>query len=185
MSALAMEIAIKRRLRHYGLGQPTPIALPFLPSTEGPQILSGIAVSASIDLMRTKFGPFSVTWPQGVKLNYRHREVAGKILELSYTSDGEVKIECEATHSLARRSPSFSVGATIKRWEIIDDGPQFYALVNEAVIDEVSLTASPCNPNCVVKGRAPVMTAPGEFFDLMAQKVALITRLVEARQCPH
>jgi hypothetical protein len=183
MSALAMEIAIKRRLRHYGLAQPTPIALPFLPSVDGPQILSGIAVSTTIDLMRTKFRPFSVTWPQGVKLNYRHREVAGKVLELSYTKDGEVKIECEATHSLARRSPCFSVAASVLRWELIDgDKPNFYALVNEAVINEVSLTTSPCNPNCVVKGRAPVMTAQGEFFDLMAQKVALIAKLVEARQ---
>ena len=138
--------------------------------------MSGLCVSTSIDLMRTKFRPFALKWSRNVELRYKHRELAGKVLDLSYTKEGEVKIECEATHSLARRSPSFSVCATIKKWELIDGNTKnFYALISEAVIDEVSCTSSPGNPNCKVLSRSPVVP---NSYDLALAKIANLAKLI-------
>jgi hypothetical protein len=177
--SLALQIALRRRLIQHDLAHPTPLVLPFLPATEGSQYLEGIAAHTSMDLVRTKFKPFCFTWGKDVKLLYRHDEVAGNITSLNYDAQGNVKVTCEVSHTLARRSPGFSVGATVKSFAIINgDTPNFYALINEAVIDEVSLTPSPANLECKVTSRTPAFTAHRDFCDAALAKVANMMKLV-------
>ena len=83
LSALAIDIAVKRRLRHFGLALPEPVLLSFLPSVDAAQIMTGICVSNGLDLSRTRFRPWAVSWSKSVELRYRHKEVVGEIQRVS------------------------------------------------------------------------------------------------------
>jgi hypothetical protein len=113
-------------------------------------------------------------------LLFRHREPAGEILSLAYDTRGRLLVDARVDHVEARRCSGLSVAATIVKYELRDqDDPQnFHALITRADLDEVSLTASPCNPACVVTSRISVSPAL-ETYDLAAKGITRLMEVVE------
>ena len=77
------------------------------------------------------------------RLHYKHdqtREV-GTIDSLSYDDHGALTITATVTDPLARRANAFCVGCTVVDYELINaETPDFYALIRQATLDEISLT---------------------------------------------
>lgn len=171
-----MQTALKRRMQFFNVEQPT-LALALLPPTIGPMILEGKASSTSTDLQRTRFMPRCFTWPNKVDLRFRHEALAGEVDDLWYSSAGELLTRVTVSHSLARRTTHFSIAASVHDWKMINPGTSdFYAEVYSATIAEVSLTPSPCAPDCKVLKREP---AQGNSFVLVAAKLNKMKQLAE------
>src|ERR1700722_12591272 len=177
MSALAMEVALKRRMIFHGITQPT-LALALEPPTSSPMTLEGIAASTSIDLQRVKFMPRCFKWEKKVPLLYRHSDPAGQVEDLWFSKEGDLSARVTASHILARRAPCFSISATIHSYSLANkDNEDFFAAVTSGSVVELSLTTNPCNPACKVTRRSPAVDH--EFFDAATAKIANMMRLLK------
>ena len=172
-----MQTALKRRMQFFKVEQPT-LALALLPPTIGPMILEGKASSTSTDLQRTRFMPRCFTWPNKVDLRFIDtKQLRVRLTTFIILSAGELLHEVIASHSLARRTTHFSIAASVHDWKMINpDTSEFYAEVYSATIAEVSLTPSPCAPDCKVLKREP---AQENSFVLVAAKLNKMKQLAE------
>jgi YD repeat-containing protein len=113
-------------------------------------------------------------------LLFRHREPAGEILSLDYDARGRLIVDARIDHPEARRCSGLSVAATIQRYELRDqdDPERFHALILQADLDEISITPTPCNPDCIITSRFPTSSQP-EFFDLARQGIGKIIEIID------
>jgi hypothetical protein len=181
---LSMRVALARRAAYHGLAY-TPVTLPLLLEADAPMVMEGVACAVTVDLERVRFLPRCLAWPKVVPLLYRHSELAGTIDDLHYSPEGALMVRATVSHELARRCPSLSAAAIVHHWQMINgDSPNFTAEVVSASIVEISLTPSPANPDCRVTNRYPV-PAPVQFYDLMASKVNVLTKMVNLIKATH
>ena len=113
-------------------------------------------------------------------LLYDHNaaEPAGTIDELRYDAAGNLTVRATVTHAKAKRCNAFSIGGKVRAYTIKNaDSPNFYAAVSRAELTDVSLVECPVNPRALVQSRQR-QAPPVEFWDLMAQRVALYQQLV-------
>ena len=83
----------------------------------------------------------------------RSRDV-GTINSLDYDKDGALTIRGTVTDPIARRCNAFSVGATVRDFELVNASTsEFYALIKHASLDEISLIDTPTNPRALVTSR--------------------------------
>ena len=67
----------------------------------------------------------------------RSRDV-GTINSLDYDKDGALTIRGTVTDPIARRCNAFSVGATVRDFELVNASTsEFYALIKHASLDEI------------------------------------------------
>lgn len=162
-------------------------ALPLLPATEHPQIISGAAASPAIDAERMSFRAGSLSWsvdPDRIPLRVRHSDqVAGKVISLDYRPDGRLLICARVDHAEARRMAGLSIAATVIESELrSEDSPSgFHFIIHRATIDEISLTPSPANANALVGSRRDVTS-----FDNTSDAVqAAVIRAQRALEVLH
>lgn len=169
-----MQLALKRRMQLFNIAQPT-LSFPLYQPTSGAMVLEGKVASTSIDLQRTRFMPRCFTWPSKVELRYRHEELAGDVDDLWHSSAGELFAKVTASHILARRTSHFSIAASVHHWKMINPNTsEFYAEVYSATITEVSLTPSPCAPDCKVLKREPAHAVENSHHALLAKMQSLM-----------
>jgi hypothetical protein len=103
-----------------------------------------------------------------------------QILKLEYDARGRLVVDARVDHVEARRCSGLSVAATIQRYELRDqdDSENFHALITRADIDEISITPTPANPDCVITSRFPTSSQP-EFFDLARQGIGKIIEILD------
>ena len=152
-------------------------------------ILSGLASTADVDLVRMKFRRYAFSNPCALHdgqpfppLYWKHDEsrIVGEILELKHDRDGNLRIRARVDDPLARRAgASFSVGARVEKYSIInEDSPDFFALIERAEVMEVSLTDVPANPQARVLNRYRP-SAASEVYVLIGEKVKLMTSVLK------
>jgi hypothetical protein len=112
--------------------------------------------------IRMSFSRGSLVWPPDVStlpLIIRHdsRRPAGKILDLHYDRDGRLCIKAQVDDSEARRMQGFSVSVRVWKSTVHNaESGCFYAVIEKAVIDEISLTPIPANSCALVLSRRDV-----------------------------
>lgn len=188
-SALEMRVKLDRLRRHHSLAAPTPVTVPLSAPTERAQVLTGRATTTTIDLQRQCFRGWCFgaihrcTYP----LYFKHITGSGKdvgtIDRLDYDAHGAVIVTATVTDPTARRAGAFSIGVSVRRFQIQNEAsPEYFALITEAVIDEISLTDVPANPACLVSSRRDVCAAAQVFSNaadatrLMAKMLTIIQR---------
>ena len=126
-------------------------------------------------------------WVREGRIKYREdvavgNEVAGNIDHLEYDADGALTIRAIVTRELARRCNAFSIACSVIDYEIVNaDCRDFYGLIKQATLDEVSLTDVPANPQCIVRHRYDVC-AQAQFYEHMQQFVGGLSRMVTLLQ---
>lgn len=191
--ALEMQIQLKQLMRQHGI-TPKPVFVPLAPPQSGDDgaiDITGYASTTDIDLSRQKFRAYAFNHPclllrnyRRPPLLYRHNEnqIAGTVANLSYDSQGNLKICAEVRHAQAARCNAFSIGARVLEYEIRDaDNANFHAEIIKAEIIEVSLTDAPANPQTLVRSRhraAPV----GAYLKTLADQTDLTIRRVKIIQ---
>jgi hypothetical protein len=179
--ALAMKVALARCAERHGTLPPESCELPLSDPCPGPLCIRGVAAATSIDSQRTAFSPKCFGFKFDLKtipVLYRHdsSRVIGTLDEVSYGPRGELIAQATIDDPEAARCPAFSVGATILRYELVDEHlPTAYARVLEARLEEVSITRSPANADAIILEKWPA--APGRFFILMQRRVELIAAM--------
>jgi hypothetical protein len=90
--AMQMKLDLVRLARRHGVEPQPSCALPFADPPPRPVLISGVAVSCSIDQERMKFRPWSLVYlpRKPPPLLFRHREVAGEILKIGDDAKGRV-----------------------------------------------------------------------------------------------
>lgn len=194
---MAMRLELARLASLHGVAH-RPHIIALSPPTAGPMTLTGLASTIDVDLTRQKFRGWAFTNPcllmsgfPRPPLLYKHdpEQVAGVITHLDFDDRGQLRIDADVTHELARRCNAFSVCASILQYEIcIADSADYFALITKAQIDEISLTDRPANPNALVRSRyrTPPMTAYlntlGETNALLVRGVGVIQQMVQVIQ---
>ena len=184
---LELQLRIKRLMRQHGIEQTVwdLCHVPMVASVEQPQILTGYASTTHLDRSRMRFRAYAFRFPLArksapVPLYYKHREDerVGRIDALEYDAAGQLLIRCTVTHELARRCAAFSVGATVREYQIVNaERPDFHALISVAELTEVSLTDTPANPRALVTQRSKPC-AQAEFYGNMLSLVSGLQRAV-------
>jgi hypothetical protein len=97
-------------------------------------------------------------------------------------------VRCTVTNELARRGNAFSIGATVRDYEIVNaDRRDFYGLIKAAELTELSLTDVPANSGCRVLRRNDVCALTQhydhikQFVDGLSRAVALMQTTTGAR----
>ena len=182
MTALGMRLALSRLRKSHGIATPEPVTIPFTPPTERAQVLTGHATTTTVDLQRQRFRGWcfgALNRQPYPPLYFKHqseRGEVGAITNLEYDFDGALVVVVVATDPIARRANAFSVGATVKRFEIMDPAsPDYHAIITEAWIEEISLTDNPANPAAIVTHRRDV-SAEAEFDGHAATAITCISR---------
>jgi hypothetical protein len=178
---LKMELA-ELRQRHR-LPPPVPHIEESLPETEdAPCTLSGYASTYDVDLERMKFRKYSLLWsPYKLPpLYYRHQPlVIGTVVELQDTDAG-VGVSVITDHPPAMCCAAFSIAATIHAYHLEQaDTLQFYAVVERATLDEISLVDRPANPRALVYDRVPARSPCHETNELLLKGFRTLQQLVE------
>jgi hypothetical protein len=180
--AMKMRLELAQLSRRYRFAPGLSCALPLAEPSGCPAWITGIASSPTVDQERMLFRSYSLSflpW-KPPPLLYRHREPAGKIQSIAYDSKGRLIITARVDHPEARRCNGLSVAATIKRYELRDesDPKAYHALILQADLDEISLTPTPCNPDCVITSRIPTVSHDA-FFDSVKRAVEKCIEIVE------
>lgn len=156
---------------------------PPLPCCDGPMLLAGYASTFDIDLERTRFAPDSLRWLPWQKPPLFHRHVSGEIGtvdSLSY-SDAGLRVMVLTDHPQAKLCGAFSIAATIKSYVLRNaNGPDFYAEVLVATLDEISLTSTPANPQALVHERMPA-SLHGPAYTVLVERIARLRLLLQAQ----
>ena len=91
-----------------------------------------------------------------IRLLLKHdpKVIAGTVDDIELDALGRLVVVCTVTHPLAMRMPAFSIGASVENFTIRNpDSAGVYGEVEEAVLDEISLTERPGNRNALVLER--------------------------------
>ena len=185
MTALAMRLKLERLRRHHG-HQLQPVTVPLAQPTARAQVLTGRASTTDVDLQRQRFRgwAFGAIHRQPYPLLYfKHdtgRGEVGTITNLEYDSGGNLIITATVTCPLARRANAFSIGCTVRDFEILDAASpdDFHALIRRAELTEISLTDTPANPQARVTARRDV-SAQAEFYEHAAAATRRISQVVK------
>lgn len=199
--AWAMAVALARLARqHGGVPTPTPRPLALAAPAEGDLFVTGFASTPDVDFERVKCAPHSLSWSSSlVPLLIRHDadQIAGVVDALNYDSAGRLSVRATLTHPLAKQMPAFSIAATVHSFTMRNENtPDFYAEVTKAVLDEVSVTDRPANPQALMLWRHEMPAAfrkwrasqleftanVGRFFACARQAVDLLQQ--QYRQPP-
>jgi hypothetical protein len=187
MTALMMRAKLAQLKRAHAVTT-LAVTVPLSPHTEYSQVLSGRATTLDLDLARQKFRGWAfgnIALQDLPPLYYKHdasREV-GNVTSLAYDKEGALTIVARVDDPIARRCNSFSVGATVLEYSILDaDSPSgFHAIIRRARIEEISLTETPANPNATVTHRRDV-SAQAEFWGAAAAAMARISNILTQLQ---
>jgi hypothetical protein len=155
---LAMTVQLRRLMRDHNIrldAKPLPLAVPCEANSLRRK---GYASTPDIDESRTCFraGCFGVIDKSAVKLLLKHDPsiVAGSIEQLEVDARGRLVAICTVTHPLGMRMPAFSIGVAVRKCTIRNpDSVSFYADVEEAVLEEISLVDQPANRKAIVTER--------------------------------
>jgi hypothetical protein len=184
-SALSLRVQIARLAKHHGIPGPVPVHEPLHPPTGGPMIFIGVAAATTVDRERLVFRHYAFTWSHDLlpPLLFKHRERAGTIDELRYDEFGRLRVTATVEHPTARRCSHFSVGCSPHEFAILDpdDPNKFRAQVNSAVLDEISITDVPSNPDSKALHRFPVSPATLSSTALIERLTRLQHKLKEIR----
>lgn len=141
MTALAMQIELKRLALRHDAAEPKPCFVPLAAPVDYVIEITGLASTTDIDLSRQRFRAYAFNNPclllSGYplpKLLYKHDEsqIAGTIQSLGYDDRGNLRICAEVTHDLAKRCNAFSIGARILEYSLVDtDTENFHALSHQ------------------------------------------------------
>jgi YD repeat-containing protein len=180
--AMKLKLELAQLAQRHRVTPTISCALPLAAPASRPVLISGIAASTTVDQDRMRFRSRALVFlPWRLPpLLFRHREPAGEILKLDYDARGRLLVEARVDHVEARRCSGLSLAATIVQYELRDqDDPEnFHALITGADLDEISITPTPANPDCVISWRIPTSPQP-EFFDLARQGIGKIIEIVE------
>ena len=160
--------------------------LPLSPPTGGAQTLTGFAATSHLDADRTKFLPFAfgLVNASRVRLLFKHdaRVPAGTVEELRYDERGNLRIRCRVDHVEGRRLGAFSIGGRILSYKIHNaDRPDFYAEVDAATLEGVSVTDIPANRSALVTSRFPA-DARSKYLGDLQNWVGVFKQMVNALQ---
>jgi hypothetical protein len=163
---MTLEMRDLRKRHNLQVVDPRPMPLP--PPLDAPRgaIIKALASESSIDLDRGRFKPGSIRFDPDnpPKLILRHdpdlREV-GTIHDLEYRPNGDLIIDVIVTDPVAVNLPGLSVGVTLHRFVLHEEGANPHGEVEEGVLSEISLTEQPANLRCTVQKRRAA-----EPFDL-------------------
>jgi phage head maturation protease len=173
---LALTISLRKLMAKYGLRTENPPPLPLLEPIDAPSIrIRGYAATGDVDGDRHRFSPQS--WgrldPSKVRLLLKHDPniIAGTVDTLELDAFGRLAVTCTVTHPLAQRMPAFSVGASIGKFTLRNpDSPTlFVGEIEQATLDEISLTECPGNPKAIVLERSIPTAADLSHEAMMAQ----------------
>lgn len=155
------------------------------PPCDGPQLLSGYAITFDTDLDRQRFEKNSLTWPETPKLLFRHLpdQVAGEVLGLRWTAKG-LWVTARVDHVEARRCNAFSVGVDIHAAEIIDQtSASFVGSITKGILREVSMVVTPANQFALVEERKTYKPSPmSQWTELMKDRVTVLQKIVSVMQ---
>lgn len=120
--------------------------------------MRGYAATADIDADRHRFRPgcFGKIDRSKIRLLLKHdpKVIAGTVDDIELDALGRLVVVCTVTHPLAMRMPAFSIGASVENFTIRNpDSAGVYGEVEEAVLDEISLTERPGNRNALLLER--------------------------------
>jgi hypothetical protein len=187
---LAMTIQLRRLFERHNLSlevKPLPLAAP----VEAASLrLMGWAATPDIDATRTAFraGCFgescsAICGTLPLLLKHDPNIVAGTIDRLEADSRGALLVTATVTHPLAMRMPGFSIGCAVRKFTVHNpDSVTFYAEVEEAVLQEISLVDQPANrratvterwqPNAVDRGFQEMLDRVRRMRDMIAAEMA-------------
>ena len=95
---------------------------------------------------------------------------------------GRSKFQSPSTARSLDGPTHFRLDAPVRHFAIMDaDGPDYHALITAALIDEISLTDTPANPNCIVTSRRDV-SAQAEFYGHAASATRRISQAIALLQ---
>lgn len=148
---------------------------------DGPQIVSGIvSSSAAMWPERVRIADHAFTGAlkrQLPPLLYRHREVAGELMEWGY--DGrDLRVTARVDLAAAWTANGFSLGfgPIDVSWFNVDDARTFFVSIDRVhAISEISVTPLPRDSNARVLSRRPVNT-----YDLALREVRRAKTLLMA-----
>ena len=183
-NALRLKLELRELANKHRVTAALPPPLPMTAPSSCAQVLSGFASTGDVDHERMKFSghAFGLVSPRRTKLLYRHdpNVVAGEVQELFYDEFGRLKIRCCVDHVEARRCGAFSISARVNEYRICNaDTPDFFALINDATLDEISLTDAPSNRHALVRSRFPA-DARSKHLDTLLQWTKAMQKLVTA-----
>ena len=142
-------------------------------------IIAGVASSSAVDIDRVSFVPFCFgSQLPTVPLLVEHdsSRSAGTVAP-TYDAAGALHVRATVTGE-ARRYGAFSVSASNIQFKLVHpDRRDFYAQITSATLTEISLTEFPHLPTALILNRMPG-DARGEFYDLMARRVNLVSQLI-------
>jgi hypothetical protein len=172
--AMKMRVELAQLAHRHGTVPPISCALPLAPATAYPLSIVGVAVSNSVDQVRTRFRPWCPTFmPKPPPLLFRHQDPAGEIESIEHDQKGRLIIRARVDHPEARRCRGLSVCATIEAYQLmdVDDPLKFHALITRPYVDEVSA-------DCLITSRIPDCPT-NKFFDLAQAGVGKMIEIVD------
>lgn len=163
-----MTLELRDLRQRHNLQVVDPKPLPPLPPLDAPHgvLIKALASNSSIDLDRGRFKPGSIRVDPDnpPKLILRHdpalREV-GTIHDIEYRPNGDLIIDAIVVDPVAAALPGLSVGVTVHKFALHEEGADPHGEVEEGVLSEISMTETPANLKCRVQSRRPA-----EPFDL-------------------
>jgi hypothetical protein len=196
---LGLAAKMKRELAElackHGVADPIPVVIPATSPPMGDLIVEGLATSRERPLDRIAIRPWAIPilpWQRDnppVKLLYKHDvdQSAGVIERLEHDDFGRLRIRARVSHPFAKSCGAFSISTRVHRYELRDaETPNFYALVFEGELDEISLTDVPADPCALVLQRS-TPSAPDALGESFAKALAHVDRLraMVAALSPH
>jgi phage head maturation protease len=187
-AGLAMKVKLRELMNQHQV-RIEPRVLPLAPATGCPMILKGYAATVDVDAERTRFAPhaFGLLRASQVKLLYRHdpTQIAGEVQDLCYDARGNLCIVAKVTHERAQRCGGFSIGGRVRSFKLHNaNSKDFFAVVDDLALEEISLTETPANMNAVVQSRFPVnahaemLGHASQYFRTLQQLVALLPQAI-------
>jgi phage head maturation protease len=184
-TALRLKVELSRLAEKHGVVA-APQVLPLLDPIHGPVAATGQATTISRDLTRMQFAP----WCFGMSIDatkvpllLRHdpAKIVGRVVSLSYDRQGALQAHVVITEEAGIRMPSYSVGCDVVRYRLTGETTSDYgAVIEEAVIRELSLTDRPAQPGARIQHRWPC--AASEFYTLAQKRVAIIAKMAAILQ---
>jgi HK97 family phage prohead protease len=191
-----MRLQLARLAKHHRIAPPSPVMIALTAPVEHSMIVEGYAAVTGLDLTRQRLRPFAfrnscllIDQPRP-PLYWKHDETkpVGEILSLKYDDAGCVRIKCRVDDPLARRAGAFSIGCVVHKWSLHDEtSPDYFALIEQASITEVSLTDVPAQPQCIVTARYPqsarveLLEHAARGIDNIQRQIAILATMAAAR----
>jgi hypothetical protein len=159
-------------------------------------LVTGIASTPRVDSERHAVVPGAFALDRGVPLLWRHGDhdvkgAIGRIMSLTREGGRTLIKAVVEDDALAAKAVGFSINFGVRDYSVVNKGrPDYYATVTKAVLNEISLVLTPCNPDCIILAREPyhdVTTAYVKALhahtDLMIRKLETLSKLAGAI-CP-